>query len=157
MYIILDLIVVGIIALFTFLGYKQGLVKSAIKILSFFIAIIVSLILYKPVSNVVINNTSIDENIKNVIIEKIKPDGVEQNEEVSIQNSITNKMIGAANNTIEEIANVFSVKLIEICVLLLLYIIIKIVLKFVSALTDLITKLPVLKQINKFRAEQYMV
>ena len=34
MTVILDLIVIGIIALFTFLGYKQGLVKAAIKILS---------------------------------------------------------------------------------------------------------------------------
>ena len=33
MFILVDLIVVGIIALFTFLGYKQGLVKAAINIL----------------------------------------------------------------------------------------------------------------------------
>lgn len=32
---ILDLIVILIIALFTFIGYKQGLIKSAIKIASF--------------------------------------------------------------------------------------------------------------------------
>ncbi len=47
---VIDLIVIGIIALFTFLGYKQGLVKAAIKILSFLIAIVVAFILYKPIS-----------------------------------------------------------------------------------------------------------
>lgn len=151
MFIIIDLILVAIIALFTFLGYRQGLVKAAIKILSFFIAIIIAFILYKPVSNLIVNNTSIDDNIKNTIIEKITPEGVEQNEEVEIEDGFVNKMIGEANNTIEEVANAFSIKIIDICVLLLLYIILKIALRFVSALADLITKLPIIKQVNKLR------
>lgn len=149
MWIILDIIVIAIIALFTFIGYKQGLVKAAIKILAFFIAIIVALILYKPISNVIIKNTSIDDNIKNTIITKITPEGIEENQEVSIEDSLTKKIVGEASNTIEEIANAFSVKLIETGVLLLLYIVIKVALKFVSALTDLITNLPILKQVNK--------
>lgn len=153
MWIVFDLIVVAIIALFTFLGYKQGLVKAAIKILSFFIAIIVALALYKPISNIVIKSTSIDDNIKNTIIEKIRPEGMEENQKVSVEDSLTKKIVGEADNTIEEIANAFSVKLIETSVLLLLYIVIRIVLRFVSALTDLITNLPILKQINKARAE----
>ena len=153
MWIVFDLIVVAIIALFTFLGYKQGLVKAAIKILSFFIAIIVALVLYKPISNIVIKNTSIDDNIKNTIIEKIRPEGMEENQKVSVEDSLTKKIVGEAENTIEEIANAFSVKLIETSVLLLLYIVIRIVLRFVSALTDLITNLPILKQINKARTE----
>lgn len=153
MSIVIDLIVIGIIALFTFLGYKQGLVKAAIKILSFLIAIVVAFILYKPVSNLVINNTSIDDNIKNTIIQRI---GVEENKEIQIDDSFTSKMISEANNTVEEVANIFSVKLIETGILLILFIAIKITLKFISALTDLITKLPILKQINKLRAELYM-
>lgn len=156
MYIVIDLIVIGIVALFTFLGYKQGLVKAAIKILSFLIAIIVAFVLYKPVSNLIINNTSIDNNIKNSIIEKIKSEGAEENQEIQIEDNFTSKMIGEANNTIEEIANAFSIKLIDIGVLLILFIIVKIALKFVSALADLIAKLPILKQINKLRTELYM-
>lgn len=151
--IIVDLIVVGIIALFTFLGYKQGLVKAAIKIVSFFIAVVVAFALYKPVSSLVINNTSIDDNIKNGIIGKI---GLEQNEKVQIEDDFTNKMLGEANNTVVEIANTFTVKLIETGAFLVLFVVIKIALKFISALTDLITKLPILKQINKLRAELYM-
>lgn len=149
MWIIVDLLIVGIIALSTFIGYKQGLVKAAIKILSFFIAIVVALALYKPVSNIVVNNTSIDDNIKNTIIEKIKPEAIEDTEEIIVENNLTNKIIGKANNTIEEIANTFSIKIIETGVLLLLYIVIRIALKFVSALADLIAKLPIIKQINK--------
>ena len=150
---VIDLIVIGIIALFTFLGYKQWLVKAAIKILSFLIAIVVAFILYKPISNLIINNTSIDDNIKNTIIQKI---GIGENNEVELNDSFASKMIGEANSTVAEVANTFSVKLIEIAVLLILFIVIKIVLKFISALSDLIAKLPVLKQINKLRTELYM-
>ena len=149
MWIILDILVIGIIALFIFLGYKQGLVKVAISILSFFIAIVVALIIYKPITNVIINNTSIDDNIKNAIIQKITPEGIDKNQQVIIEDELTSKIIGGANNTIEEIANTFSKKLIETTVLLIIYIAIKITLKFISALSNLITNLPILKQINK--------
>ena len=148
--IIIDLVLIAIIALFTFLGYKQGLVKAAIKILSFIIAIVVSLILFKPVSNIIIKNTSIDDKIKNVIVENVKIAEENVTEESNgIKNSITNKLITGTNDTIEEIANSISIKIIEIAVILLLYIIARIILKFISALTDLITNLPILKQINK--------
>lgn len=149
MWIVFDLIVIAIIALCTFIGYKQGLVKAAIKILSFFIAIIIALVLYKPISNVVVNNTSVDENIKNTIIDKINPEEIDKNKEISIEDSLTKKIIGEANSTIEELSNVFSIKLIEICVLLLIYIVVRIGLRFISILADLIAKLPILKQINK--------
>ena len=157
MYIVIDLIVLVIIALFTFLGYKQGLVKAAIKILSFLIGVIIALVLYKPVSNIIINNTTIDDNIKNTIIEKTKLENIERNQDIVIEDQFLSKMIGNTSSTIEEIASAFAVKLIEIGVLLLLFIIARIIIRFISVLTDLITKLPILKQINKLRAEQYMV
>jgi len=149
MWIAFDIAVIAIIALSTFIGYKQGLVKSAIKILSFFIAIVVALVLYKPVSSIVIKTTPIDDNIKSIMIEKITPEGVKQDQEVKVPDNLKLKIIGEATNTIEGIADVFAVKLIETVVLLLIYIIVKIALKFITALTDLITKLPLLKQVNK--------
>ena len=149
MWIAFDIAVIAIIALSTFIGYKQGLVKSAIKILSFFIAIAVALVLYKPVSSIIIKATPIDDNIKNIMVDKITPDGINENQEVEVQDNIGLKIIGEATNTIEGIADAFAVKLIETVTILLIYIIVKIALKFVTALTDLIAKLPLLKQVNK--------
>ena len=149
MALVIDLILIGIVALFTFIGYKQGLVKAAIKILSFIIAIVVSLILYKPVSSIVINNTSIDEKIKSTIVENVKIEEGTKEEPNIIKENLSNKIITGANNTLEEVANSFSIKLIEIAVILLLYIVARIVLKFISALSDLITNLPLIKQANK--------
>lgn len=153
--VIFDIGIIGIIALCTFIGYKQGLVKSAIKILSFFIAIIVALVLYKPVSSLVINNTTIDDNIKNAMIEKIKPEVSEEEQELDVEYYAELKIIGETTNTIEGIANSFTIKLIETIVLLLIFVIVKIALKFVSALTDIITKLPLLKQVNKLGGTIY--
>lgn len=146
---ILDLIVILIIALFTFIGYKQGLIKSAIKIASFFIAIIIALVLYKPVSTLIISNTTIDDKIENTIIEKITPEGMKPEDEASQATKIPQGFIVEANNSIKDIANTTTIKIIEVCTVLVLYIIARIALKFVAALGDLIAKIPILKQFNK--------
>lgn len=147
--IILDLIVVLIVALFTFIGYKQGLIKTAIKITSFFIAIIVALILYKPVSTLIIDSTTIDDKIESTIIEKITPEGMNPEDEASETTKIPQEFIKEANNSIKDTAKTITVKIIELCTVLVLYIIARIVLKFIAALGDLIAKLPILKQFNK--------
>ena len=100
MSIVLDLIVILIITLFTFIGYKQGLIKTAIKITSFFIAIIIALILYKPVSALIIKNTTIDDKIESTIIEKITPEGMKPEDEASEAKKIPQGFIKEANNTI---------------------------------------------------------
>ena len=146
---ILDLIVILIIALFRIIGYKQGLIKSAIKIASFFIAIIIALVLYKPVSTLIINNTTIDDKIENTIIEKVTPEGMKPEDEASQATKIPQGFIVEANNSIKDIANTTTIKIIEVCTVLVLYIIARIALKFVAALGDLIAKIPILKQFNK--------
>ena len=54
---LIDLIAIAIIALFTFIGYKKGLIKVAFGLVSFILAIVISVLLYKPVSNFIINYT----------------------------------------------------------------------------------------------------
>ena len=147
--LIIDILVIGIIALFAFIGYKQGLVKVAIKLVSFFIAIIVAFALYKPVSNIIINNTQIDDNIQNTIIEKITPEGLTKDDNLPSDSNITTKLVDTANSSIETIANTFTVKLIQIVVFLLIFAIVRIALIFITALADLIAKLPIINQFNK--------
>ena len=65
--IIIDLIIIGFVLLSVFLGYKKGLLELGIKLCAFIIAIVVTFILYRPISNLVINNTSIDENLQTTI------------------------------------------------------------------------------------------
>ena len=56
MSLIIDLIILGLILLCVFFGYKKGLTKCVIKILSFVIAIVIAVVLFKPISNFVNNN-----------------------------------------------------------------------------------------------------
>lgn len=148
MSIIIDIIILALIALFTFLGYRQGLIKSALKVLAFFIAIIIAMIIYKPVANLVISNTTIDENITEAIVSKVLP---EETREVAVAENyfISTSIIDMANKTIEEIAESLAVKIIEISMFLILFIVAKLVLMFISVLSTLITKLPIIKQLDK--------
>lgn len=67
MAIIIDIVIVAIIALCLFLGYRRGLTGSLLKILSFVLAIVIAFILFKPVSNLVINHTKWDDSLKTSI------------------------------------------------------------------------------------------
>ena len=140
---VVDLIIVAIILLSTFLAYRKGFITLAIQLVAVIIAIIVTLLLYKPVSNVIINGTGIDETIQNAILEEANDimtnDGEGENQVVeTIQ-----------NNMLPETARTISINIIEGAVILILYIIIRIALKFVTALANLVSKLPILNQLNQ--------
>ena len=152
---VIDLIIIAIILLFTFLGYKRGLIKLAISLCTFAIAIIVAFVFYKPIANVVIENTNIDESIESAITDRILPEGVTSNEEVEFSNDLPNVILQNSANTVESIANSFSTTLIETASLLIIFIVVKIILRFITALADLIAKLPILKQFNKLGGTLY--
>lgn len=155
MAIAVDLMVLSIVLLFVFLGYKRGLVKVAFKLCTFFIAIILAFMLYKPVAKIVIENTNIDEIIETKITDKILPEGKTETDEVDLSESLPTIILKNSENTVQSIAKSCSNTLIETACLVLIFIITKIVLKFVTALADLIAKLPILKQFNKLGGTIY--
>lgn len=155
MAIAVDLIVLAIVLLFVFLGYKRGLVKVAFKLCTFFIAIILAFMLYKPIAKIVIENTNIDETIETKITDKILPEGKTETDEVDLSESLPTIILKNSENTVQSIAKSCSNTLIETACLVLIFIIAKIVLKFVTALADLIAKLPILKQFNKLGGTIY--
>ena len=143
MSIIVDLIIIAIILLSTFLAYKKGLITLAIQLVAVVIAVVLTLILYKPVSNLIINVTSIDETIQNAILE-------EANDIMTNEEEGANQIVETIqNNMLPETARTISINIIEGAVILILYVIIRIALKFVTALANLVSKLPILNQFNK--------
>ena len=143
MSIIIDVIIVAIILLSTFLAYRKGLITLAIQLVAFVIAIVLTLLLYKPVSNVIINVTGIDEAIQNAILE-------EANDIMTNDEEGANQVVETIqNNMLPETARTISINIIEGAVILILYIVIRIALKFVTALANLVSKLPVLNQLNQ--------
>ncbi|MCL2384084.1 MAG: CvpA family protein [Oscillospiraceae bacterium] len=151
--IFVDITILGIIALCTFIGYKRGLIKASIRILSFFIAIIVALLLYRPVAGIIIEHTNLGNSIQSGIAESILPEGVDPDDEVEVDESllgvIGDGLDNVAQTTVNNISEVLAIQIIELGVLLVIFVTVKIGLRFVTALTDFITKIPILKQFNE--------
>lgn len=142
--IVVDLIIIGIIVLSTFLAYQKGLVKLAIGLCAFAISIVVTVILYQPISNLVIHVTAIDETIENAIYEKANE--VMQNE----QNKAANQVIETTKNEmLPQTARTLAVNIVRGGVMIVLFIAIRIALRFITALADAVAKLPILTQLNK--------
>lgn len=143
MSIVVDIVIVAIILLSTFLAYRKGLITLAIQLVAFVIAIVLTLLLYKPVSNVIINVTGIDESIQNAILE-------EANDIMTNGEEGANQVVETIqNNMLPETARTISINIIEGAVILILYIVIRIALRFVTALANLVSKLPILNQLNQ--------
>ena len=138
---IVDFAIVAIVAISTFLAYRKGLVKLAIGLCAFVISIVVTFILYYPISNLVINVTGIDEAIEkaNDIIK-----------EGSQEEGLTNQMIETAKNEmLPETARNLSINIVRGGVMVVLFVAVRIGLKFITAIADAIAKLPIIDQINK--------
>lgn len=167
---VIDGIIILIFALFVFLGYKRGLIGVAFKILSFLAALVIAFVLYKPVAGFIIDNTTFDEQIENAIIDSAKKEENLQEGESTVnqEESTTSKVItdyineqveNISQQAKEDIANSvardIAVNVINGISLISLFIVAKIVLLFAKALSDLIAKLPLIKQFNKIGGTLY--
>ncbi len=153
--IIFDIIIVAIIALNIFLCYRKGLVKLAVGLIAVLAAVILSIILYKPISNAIIKNTDIDEKIENVIIENFsaKTNGNAEVRYVGLIDYLEKFVDDAVNKTQNEIvyetAGTMAVRFINIAVILIIFLITRVVLLALTFISDIITSLPILKQFNE--------
>lgn len=141
--IIIDIILIAIILLSAFLGYKKGLVKLGAKLFAGIIAIIVTIIIYKPVSEMVINKTSIDEKVKETIIQNTT-NIINQNGQ--IQNNITNQL---ENNILPGEAENIAKNVVYAVTAVVLFLFVKIILSIIISLIDFVANLPILKEFNE--------
>lgn len=153
--IILDFILLGILVLNLVWGYKKGLIGVVFDLCAFLVAVVLTWILYTPVTNAVIKNTEIDDNIRNTIVEKGVIEKKENNEkeqnEVNkyIQEYISTPITNATNGVVEETAKVVSEKVVAIVVAIILFIVIRISLLLIKFIIEEIAKLPIIKQFDK--------
>ena len=155
---IIDIIIVLIIALCIFAGYKKGLMGVLFKIVSFILALIVALILHGPISNFIINNTSIDENLETLIINNIDPNKEvldengnlkeNTNNSETIQEYITNTIGDVKDNVENAAARSIAITIINIAVLILILLITRIILGVLNIIINIVAKLPIIKQFN---------
>lgn len=123
MSIILDIILVAILAASIYRGYKTGIINVGYKIVATIASILLAIILCSAITHLVIAHTDIDEKIEETII---------------------------ANNTMAEIvAKPISEKIVGIAVIILLYLIARIIFTIIKTFTNIIAKIPIIKQCNE--------
>lgn len=149
--IVIDLILIAIIVISAFLGYKKGLVKLGAKLFAGIIAIVITLILYRPVAGTIIKNTPIYEKIKNTIIENTSSFIQKNNEDKNnISSQITNEVTNQVKNELlpGEADNIAK-SIVYAITSIVLFIVVKIILSIIISLIDGIARLPILKQFNE--------
>lgn len=159
--IIIDVVLVALLLLSIFWGYKKGLINVVFNLCAFLVAIVVTFILYKPVATLVIDNTELDETIKQVILEK----GITQKEETTVEKgSSVDKYIekyaqdaftDAKNNAVESAADSIAINAVNIIVAIGLFIVVRILLIFAKALAGALAELPIIKQFDKLGGVLY--
>ena len=147
MSIIVDIVIVAIFALCLILGYKRGLTGSLIKILSFVVSLVIAFVLFIPVSNIIIDNTQIDENLEQSIRELIIQEESNSTEESKMPEAITDyiseKVEQAADDAKESIVDSTATDVAQTIVKAGTWI------ALFRFITSLIAKLPVIKQFDK--------
>lgn len=152
--IIIDIIVVAIIALNVYFCYRKGLVNLAVGLIAFVASIILAVVLCQPVSNMIIENTELDETIENAIIEKFSAD-VPESTQVQynsvwgyLENYVGEAVGETQNEIVTDTAKTLSVKIINAGVLIGIYLVVRVALFALTFIADAITSLPILKQID---------
>ena len=155
--IIFDLILILILGSCIFVGYKKGLVNVIFKVFAFLVALIITFILYKPITNLIVNHTQIDEKIESVIIENAtkEVENTENNadEQVTVneyvQKYVQNTGTEIQNNLVESVAEPIAYNVVSIGVGIVLFVVARIALILLNFITDTLAELPIIKQCNE--------
>lgn len=140
--IIVDIVLIAIVVLSAFLGYKKGLIELGTRVIAGILAFVVALILFKPVGNLIINYTGIDEKIQSTIEEKSSGFINENTQSNGIVNEVGNQIVSNQSRGV-------TLSIIYSVTATILFLLAKILLGIVVALLDFVARLPILKQFNK--------
>lgn len=158
MSILVDILIVLILGLCLFLGYKKGLVKCAFKLLSFLIAIIIAFLFYKPISSLIIEHTQLDEILETKLVSIL--DKKEQEPSENKTSSLPEVMVESINETIKDAtkeaktslvqtaAHQVTLSIISFGVMLFLFLLTRLILWVIQLFTKVLTDLPLIKQVN---------
>lgn len=160
--ILVDLVVISILISNAFWGYRKGLVSVVFKILTFVISLIIVFVLYKPVSNSIIKNTTLDEKLSVAIEENLSGTTLANGELLKPEESSVSKgVVELINSFVEEalkeskdnavayVSKELAVIMIRTGTFLGLFILSRFVLLFVRFAAELIANLPIIKMFNK--------
>ena len=160
--ILVDLVIISILISNSYWGYRRGLVSVIFKVLVFVLSLLIVFLLYKPVSNSIIDNTQLDEVLSNAIRSNLE--GTTLNDGALLEPTESNfsaavvEMINSFVTEALELAEVdpvgyVSIQLahfmIRVGTMLLLFMDSRFFLLFIRFAAELLGNLPIIKLFNK--------
>lgn len=163
--ILVDLVIISMIISNAFWGYRKGLVSVVFKIITFIISLLIVFVLYKPVSQSIINSTELDEKLAVALEENLTGLTIAEgsNEVFTVEgtNTVSAGMVELIQSFVAEalekseadpvryVSEKLAVFMIQTGTFLLLFILSRGVLLFVKFAAELIANLPIIKMFNK--------
>lgn len=162
--IIVDIILFFIIAGNAVIGYRKGLARVVFNICSSIIAIILVLILYKPTTNYIINNTGTAQKLETIFAENLghlfEKEELEENEpqqNSEDMNSILKVFVGdeigdlineTKDSVVKYVSSQISRKVISVIVFFALFAIIRLLLYVIRSYVEMVANLPIIRIFN---------
>lgn len=162
---IVDIIIILIFVVSIAIAYIKGLSSVIYQIASWIITIILVFVLCRPITNVIINKTSLDETISEKIQLNLEENFKEnfeegttiEEEESNISNSVINMINDYINeakekevqNIAEYVANEISYIAVSAIVILGIFIFARIISLMIKFILEVIISLPLLGTVNK--------
>ncbi len=160
--IFVDLIIIAFFALSIYWGYKRGLVNVITSLVAFILAIILTLIIYKPISNFLQSNTPLGQTIEQKLSSTLNETSLVNGELLSKNTSnLPSSAIDFINKRAEEaissgqeyVVNAVSSSLtgyiIKLIAAFIAFILVRAFLVLFKAIFQLVAELPIISQIDK--------
>lgn len=151
---IIDIIILVFILLSAIGGYRKGLISLGIHLFAFVLALLISFVLYRPIGNIIINTTQVDETIQATI---------QKNAETMVntkgfEKDLTKSLVESAENgMLPEVSKELAYNIVYLGTMIVLFLVLRVCLMLVNTVANAISKLPVLDQVNKLGGAAYGV
>ena len=166
--VIVDLLIIGGVGISTYLAYHKGLVDLVTKILAFIIAIVITLILFKPVSLFLSNHTGLKPFFSDKLKTVLSSTSLSNAELIDeSQSNLPKKVIDFINNqagpvveqggeaVINTVSDSLAAYIVKLIAALVIFIIIRLALIYVQSVLSLFSKLPLVGLVNKLGGAAY--
>lgn len=154
--IVIDIVIVAIVASLVFIEAKKGIVNVIFNLGAFAVSLLLTVILLTPVTNYIISNTTFDERIETAILEngviaEEPSTNVTDKQDISsmISNYVKEVEVKVQNGIFTSISRGLAESIVKLVVAIGLFVLIRIILIVVKCVTNLISKLPLIREIDK--------
>ena len=158
-YMIIDIIIIALIALGVFFGYKKGLVGILIGVASLILSIILAFVLQGPVSEYLYSTpvgTSIESKVTEFVNDTLSSENnenVDSEDNTKKENDFFSKVIQDATNsedTVKEASKNITMFILKGITFIGIFILVRIICYILQMILNVVFDLPILHSVNKF-------